>query len=357
MMSLLAVLKTADVDDLDMLTDYITDKGEGRLMLDRDNCKRLLCCKAASHYDIYDRELIANEIQAFGGNTLVNLFRRRGVPYGELVRDVGEHLKVNFSKNAAAIDIEVAILQKIFNDALARMSDSERMQVLSELNVGELTGLGPVNVATLLAAGRLGGFETYKMAVIVANAIAKSLLGRGLSFTTNAGLARVIGITLGPIGWVLTGLWTLADLGSPAYRVTVPCVIQIAYMRQKEMAKAAGLSATAQARALTVPPEVPVTKTTSKKPLHKESPVSKRPVAKKASTKKASIKKALTKKSSTKRASSKKATNGKTHSKASTRPVAKKATSRKVTKKAPASKKSGRKSGTASKKHAKAQKQ
>jgi len=32
-------------------------------------------------------------------------------------------------------------------------------------------------------------------------------------------------------------LWTLADLSSPAYRVTVPCVVQLAYMRQKMINK------------------------------------------------------------------------------------------------------------------------
>ncbi|EEF26257.1 conserved hypothetical protein [Ricinus communis] len=49
-------------------------------------------------------------------------------------------------------------------------------------------------------------------------------------------MARTFGMLLGPIGWVVTGLWSIADLASPAYRVTVPCVIQIAYIRQKTLA-------------------------------------------------------------------------------------------------------------------------
>jgi hypothetical protein len=49
---------------------------------------------------------------------------------------------------------------------------------------------------------------------------------------------RGINIALGPIGWAVTALWTLADLASPAYRVTVPCVVQIAYIRRQLIANA-----------------------------------------------------------------------------------------------------------------------
>ncbi|WP_409012598.1 hypothetical protein [Bacteroides xylanisolvens] len=39
-------------------------------------------------------------------------------------------------------------------------------------------------------------------------------------------------IMMGPIGWILTAVWTLIDIAGPAYRVTIPAVIQIAYIRQ-----------------------------------------------------------------------------------------------------------------------------
>jgi uncharacterized protein YaaW (UPF0174 family) len=231
--SLSDLLQTADVEDLDVLTDYLTDKGEGRLMLDGDVCKRLVRCKKNGAYDGSDRSLIATEISAFGGNTLVNLFRGGGVEYPELARDVAGHLKVPLSKTGPVVNVEMAILQKLFTDALDRMSSEERKKTLDELNIGDLAGLGPGAVAAALAAGRLAGFATFKIAVIVANAIARAILGRGLTFAGGAALTRTMGVMLGPVGWVLTGIWTLADLASPAYRVTVPCVVQIAYMRQK----------------------------------------------------------------------------------------------------------------------------
>jgi len=51
----------------------------------------------------------------------------------------------------------------------------------------------------------------------------------GASSTT----MRSVGTLAGPLGWAVTAIWTVFDLASPAYRVTVPSVIQIAYMRHK----------------------------------------------------------------------------------------------------------------------------
>ncbi|MCI5968290.1 hypothetical protein [Helicobacter sp.] len=70
------------------------------------------------------------------------------------------------------------------------------------------------------------GFATYKLTVIVANAFWKFIFGKGLSFATNATLTKTLSVFLGPIGW------TAFDIASPAYRVTIPAVIQLAYLRQ-----------------------------------------------------------------------------------------------------------------------------
>lgn len=69
--------------------------------------------------------------------------------------------------------------------------------------------------------------------MIVANAVSKSLLGRGLAMASNAALTRWLSIFAGPIGWSVTAIWTAIDIAGPAYRVTIPSVVQIAYMRAK----------------------------------------------------------------------------------------------------------------------------
>lgn len=78
---------------------------------------------------------------------------------------------------------------------------------------------------------KAGGFMSYQIALIVANAVAKAVIGRGLTLAANAGLTRAMSVFAGPIGWAITGLWTAVDLAGPAYRITMPAVIQVAFLR------------------------------------------------------------------------------------------------------------------------------
>lgn len=77
------------------------------------------------------------------------------------------------------------------------------------------------------------GFKAYQLSVIVANMVAKAVLGRGLALAGNAALVRGLAIFAGPIGWLITGLLTAPLISGPAYRVTIPCVIHIAMLREK----------------------------------------------------------------------------------------------------------------------------
>ena len=81
----------------------------------------------------------------------------------------------------------------------------------------------------------MGGFKSYQLTLIVVNAISRALIGRGLTFAGNAALTRTMAILTGPIGWVITGLWTAIDVAGAAYRVTIPAVIQVAALRQKHL--------------------------------------------------------------------------------------------------------------------------
>jgi uncharacterized protein YaaW (UPF0174 family) len=231
------LLASADVEDINVLVDYLTDSGEGRLSLDSNVCKRLVQCKEANIYSIGDREIIAKEIRLFGGNSLFNLLRKDGVPYEEIVQDVASHQKVNFNSSDSVEIIEREILAKILSCALQEMSEKERKAIFDDLGISNYSLGGPAATAAIIAAAKMGGFATYKLATIVANAIARALLGKGLAFGATAPLMQSISVLIGPVGWVATALWTAYDLASPAYRVTVPCIVQLAYIRHKSILK------------------------------------------------------------------------------------------------------------------------
>lgn len=253
--TLTPLLQQADPGDLDMLVDYITDNGDGRLSLATSVCSQLVAAKAVSErlgeYSIEARNLIAEEILSFGGNTLGNLVRglRRTVPIGstldailpdinekvsyiEVVGDVASHLKVDAGKGASIVDLELAILVKILSRSFVKMTTEERRQVMDDIGGGDAVWGSGVAAAALLA-GRMTGVASLRLATLVAEASARAVVGQGLRIAGTSGASRVLGAALGPVGWAVTGLWTLADLSAPAYRVTVPCVVQVAYIRQR----------------------------------------------------------------------------------------------------------------------------
>ncbi|WP_454936860.1 DUF3944 domain-containing protein [Capnocytophaga leadbetteri] len=229
----LEFLQYCSTEDLQVLVDYLTKDKDGELRVSEELTSTEAYKKYYPHSLPMMWKQIAEELQHYGGNTFANGLRGTGVPYREILTDVAKKQKVNFNSNNSVEQIEQYILQSIMEKAIEEMSEEELKKFLTEIDAGKTVGTKQAMTAGALAALRLGGFTTYKMAVIVANAVAKSLLGRGLTLAGNATLTRGLSVVLGPIGWIITGLWTLFDIASPAYRVTIPSVIQVAYMRLK----------------------------------------------------------------------------------------------------------------------------
>lgn len=240
---LTSVLNVADVDDLCVLADYITDNGEGRLALDSDINKKLSGCSKHKVFTQADRNLISQEILLFGGNTVANIYRSlfsssATISYGELVQDVAKKVGVQFSEGTSLQDIEQAILLGIFKQAFEKMSEDERKRVLADLGIASIGALRSIGIgaATGSAVSAALTLAQLNVATVVATAVSTQMIGRAVvSGATFAG-TRSAAALAGPIGIAVGALWTLADLSSPAYRVTLPCVVQVAYMRQKYLA-------------------------------------------------------------------------------------------------------------------------
>jgi len=182
-------------------------------------------------------ELIAAEIQCFGANSFMTLFRGgEGVYYREVLMDVCDKIKVNYNKNSSVGMIESNLLMKILTDALDKMNPDELKELAETIGIKNTNGITPeIMTGTFQAIFRAGGFKSYQLTVIIVNAILKALIGRGLSFAGNAALTRTMALLTGPIGWTIAALWTAIDIAGAAYRVTIPAVIQVAALRQKHL--------------------------------------------------------------------------------------------------------------------------
>jgi uncharacterized protein YaaW (UPF0174 family) len=232
---LFSVLENASQDDLAILVDIITDNGQGRVSLDDEVMKQLISAKNAGNMQQKHLLTLAGEIQLFGGNSIVSLFRGSGVEYREIVCDVADHLGANFKDTQDIAQIEGAILMKVVEKSLEKMTEEEKKKFFDQFGINYTVAAGPAAMAALQLAIKAGGFASFQIAVTVANAVAKAVIGRGLALGGNVALTRTIGVFAGPIGWAITAIWSAFDLAAPAYRVTVPCAIQLASMRQKAL--------------------------------------------------------------------------------------------------------------------------
>lgn len=230
---LYSILDTAADEDLCVLADFITDKGEGRISLSSGVCDTLSSASQGGRFDQEKRALIAEEIQRFGGNSIINLLRGgSGVPYQDVVRDVAQHVKANITARASCEAMEIAIAGKLLEESLAKMSNDKRAEVLEEMGIA-IGGPTLSSAATVLSAAAANGAAAYLLTASIANGSARVLLGRGLAALATGGAQRAVSTLVGPVGWAITAVWTVFGLASPAYRVTVPCVLHVAYLRQK----------------------------------------------------------------------------------------------------------------------------
>lgn len=173
-------------------------------------------------------EDIAGELQHYGGNTIANTLRGHGVEYEEILDDVLKALKIDNDDLYTVEDKENALLQNVFSNMIENMSIEQKKELAKEL---DLKTLDFSKGAMLMAAQgliRFGGLGLVRLAGVIAGYVSKVALGK----VAVAGAGRVLGILAGPIGWGITGAWTLLDIASPAMRVTIPATVMVSCLRK-----------------------------------------------------------------------------------------------------------------------------
>ncbi len=213
-------------EELKTLVDILThdNNGDVRYSEELTNTYAYLHCYPNRLNNMWKE--IADELQKFGGNTIANVCRGEGVAYKVILKDVCKKLKVCYSDYDSTENIEKSLLEKLSKDAIEKMSEKELRKLAEDLNISSKCPEKYLSVAIAqVALCKI----TYFSKVIL-----KMLLGRGAVMAGKSLLGRVFGAITGPIGWTVTAGWTLYDITSPAYRVTIPCVVQIACMRMQQ---------------------------------------------------------------------------------------------------------------------------
>lgn len=235
----LAFLKVSDNEDLKTLVDYMIPRNSNHFLEQFKN-KFLGISDGLSSNPAFKRsypdnltqicDLIVEELQKYGGSTIVNVLRFGGVQYSEILKDVCKKLKIQKYNERLGVEVNECELLK---ELLVRALDKK---MLSDSDIRELSKTFGVQARldTIQNAIALGSIGAFQIAAIVSNAVSSVILKRGLAYVAfNAGFLRNMAVLAGPVGLFITGIGLFVDASGPAYRITIPAVIQIAYMRQK----------------------------------------------------------------------------------------------------------------------------
>ena len=239
----LGQMESADLNDLVLC--LIRDRDGANRMTGQLVKSELYKSSQPDHHQYWQE--IAAEIQCFGANTFATMYRKgKGVLYREVLTDVCRRVKVKYDKSASTQDIESTLLMKILSDSVKKMSPEELRKFAGTLGIANSETMAPeILLGTLQLTIFAGGVLSLELALAVANAVARFILGRGLAMAGDVALSRSLAIIGGPVALILTGIWTAVDIAGPAYRVTIPAVVMVATLRRKwqiEQDKAAGKS-------------------------------------------------------------------------------------------------------------------
>lgn len=232
--NLIRVLEHADNEDLKTLCDIITLRKDGTPRISDSLTKTEVYRRNYPHRMKSLIPSMVKELGMYGCNTFVSFFKGEGADYSTMLRRVAKRLKVSFRDTQSDEVIESYMLQKLFDDMSERLSDEELRIMAREFGVKPLRYSRQAIVVALQMSIRRGGVYGLTWSMNVANVVARQAIGRGVvAFTSGSVLSRSLSVLAGPIGWALTAVWTAYDIAGPAYRVIVPAVIHIAYLRRK----------------------------------------------------------------------------------------------------------------------------
>ncbi len=226
-------LKTCSSADLDVLVQVLIKEVGGVFRMSESLTKSEIYRKHAPNHRVY-WEQIACEIQRFGANTFATLWRRcHGVQYKEILIDVCRIMKVNFDPHSSVELIELNLLMKIMIDSMEKKTAEQLKELVVELKLDTTDFSKQAVIAAIQAGVGSRGFLAYRIASMVTNQGARPFAALGLSLSSSAAMERTFGISSGPIGRIIMALWYAYEMAGPAFRVTIPCVIQIAFLRLK----------------------------------------------------------------------------------------------------------------------------
>lgn len=206
----------------------------------------------AKYHDLADAQLvqlISEKLRSVAGNSIVNPFRRKRLPYKQILVDVADKLapgpfwtsyKASGPESARQIEDFIAKqiedrIRNLFATIVAERSEADaavlQAKLLAELRRKGVPEHAARSAATALTGGTLSG-------AAVGPLVASMLFGSLWTTLFGLSLAQVVlgGVLVGgPVGVAAA---TLAFVTSPSYSKTIPALYRIILIRKNADQKA-----------------------------------------------------------------------------------------------------------------------
>jgi len=167
---------------------------------------------------------------------LGSLFANRRPTYSDALDVVGDACELQ-RENLTDPEFERALVDTIYVRALSEMSEDARREVISQAadllhSSSSRNYKKELIVGGGLAAAQASGFGVY-MAASTALAATTSAVGITLPFAAYTGLAKVVSVAIGPIGWAALATWLVIKSDTPDIKRLTPSVLQVASVRAR----------------------------------------------------------------------------------------------------------------------------
>ena len=233
------LFQIASHEELSAIADIITDSGRGRLSLSED-VKRDIIDHQSKRSLSKIATLLSREIRAFGSNTLASVARGgKPVEYQEVALDVAKKLGVkDLPKDASCVNIEFSILVAILTKSLKDKTPEEISKMLKESGCEFDNSVQAVIKSTtnleMLIRSLTTSSNALSLAKMISGALTPSLATGGAVYLSTGFVARAPAM-FNPLGMALAAVWAGYDMSGPAYRVTIPAIAHIAFIRQTQI--------------------------------------------------------------------------------------------------------------------------
>ena len=143
---------------------------------------------------------------------------------------------MSYNAKSATETIELSLLMKVLEKSLDQMTQEDLVAFSRSMQL-DLTNPTPqLIMIAVQAAIRTSSLAALELATVLSASVITSLGGIA-TWGTVVVASRALSVIAGPVAIALSSAWMISDITGPAYRVTIPACIIVAWLRQQHISR------------------------------------------------------------------------------------------------------------------------